>query len=119
MPNLDKWEGIRDKAMLELLYASGLRVTELIRLKHEDVNLKEGFLVVKSGKGGKDRLALIGASAIKSLNIYLESSLERLLASPFLFLTRRGSGFTRQAIWLKLKEFAVKASIDKKVFPHI
>ncbi|MBN1114034.1 MAG: site-specific tyrosine recombinase XerD [Oligoflexia bacterium] len=118
-PEPDRWEGIRDRAMLELMYASGLRVSELVSLKNEDVNISEGFLIVRSGKGGKDRLTLMGQFAKVWLQKYLDASLERLTASEYLFLTRRGKPFTRQAVWLKLREYAEKAMIDKKVYPHI
>jgi integrase/recombinase XerD len=117
--DLAKWEGIRDRAMMELLYASGLRVSELISLKRESVNIQEGFLVVHSGKGGKDRLTLLGSSAKDWLNKYLEASLDKLVASEFLFVTRRGKHFTRQGVWLKLKEYALKSGITKTVYPHI
>lgn len=117
--DLSHWEGVRDRAMLEILYASGLRVSEMINLKREDVNIQEGFLIVHGGKGGKDRLTLLGSSAKDWINKYLEASLGRLQTSTFMFITRRDKQFTRQAVWLKLKEFALKANITKKVYPHI
>ncbi len=113
------WEGVRDRAMLELLYASGLRVSELVNLKREDLNIDEGFIVVRSGKGGKDRLTLMGESSKAWLLKYLELSLDRLQVSPYFFITRRNKFFTRQGIWLKLKEYAAKAGINKEVYPHI
>jgi len=117
--NVTTWEGVRDRAMLELLYASGLRVSELVNLKREDINIEEGFLVVRSGKGGKDRLTLMGESSKSWLLKYLELSLDRLQTSPYFFITRRNKFFTRQGIWLKLKEYAAKAGITKEVYPHI
>ena len=113
------WEGVRDRAMLELLYASGLRVSELVNLKREDINIDEGFIVVRSGKGGKDRLTLMGESSKTWLLKYLELSLDRLQTSPYFFITRRNKFFTRQGVWLKLKEYAAKAGITKQVYPHI
>jgi integrase/recombinase XerD len=113
------WEGVRDRAMLELLYASGLRVSELVNLKREDINIDEGFIVVRSGKGGKDRLTLMGESSKTWLLKYLELSLNRLQTSEYFFITRRNKPFTRQGVWLKLKEYALKAGITKEVYPHI
>lgn len=117
--NLDTWEGIRDRAMLELLYASGLRVSELINLKKEDINMEDGFIIVRIGKGGKDRLTLIGESAKNWIRKYLDVSLDKLKVLDYIFITRRNSKFTRQAVWLKLKDFALKAGITKNVYPHI
>ncbi len=117
--DVSKWERIRDRAMLELLYASGLRVSELISLKKESVNIAEGFLIVHGGKGGKDRLTLLGGSAKEWINKYLEASLDKLVTTEFLFVTRRGKHFTRQGLWLKLKEYAQKACLTKTVYPHI
>lgn len=116
---LDSWEGIRDRAIFELMYASGLRVSELIGLKNEDINMEEGFVLVRSGKGGKDRLALMGESSKKLLLKYFEVSLERLKSSDYVFITQRNKPFTRQGIWLKLKDYATKAGITKEVYPHI
>ncbi|MEI6093716.1 MAG: site-specific tyrosine recombinase XerD [bacterium] len=117
--DVSKWDGVRDRAMLELMYASGLRVSEMIGLKKESVNISEGFLVVHSGKGGKDRLTLIGSSAKEWITKYLEASLDKLVVTEFLFITNRGKSFTRQGVWLKLKEYAQKAAINKAVYPHI
>jgi len=114
-----KWEGVRDRAMIELLYASGLRVSELINLKKESVNIQEGFLLVQSGKGGKDRLCLLGSSAKDWINKYLEASLDKLIATEYMFINMRGKALSRQAIWLKLKDYALKAGISKTVYPHI
>jgi len=117
--DVNSWEGTRDRAMLELLYASGLRVSELTSLRREDINIDESFVIVHSGKGGKDRLTLMGGSAKSWLLKYLEKSLDKLQTSPYFFITRRGKPFTRQGVWLKLKEHALKAGIEKKVYPHI
>ena len=114
-----KWEGIRDRAMLELMYASGLRVSELVGLKKEDVNIGQGFIVVRAGKGGKDRMTLIGDSAKKWLLLYLEKGLDRLQVNDYFFITRRNKPLSRQALWLKIKEYALKANVTKQVYPHI
>ena len=114
-----KWEGVRDRAMLELLYASGLRVSELVGLKKEDVNLEQNFIVVRAGKGGKDRMTLVGESAKKWMILYLEKGLDRLMVNDFFFITRRNRPLTRQALWLKIKEYALKANVTKQVYPHI
>ncbi|MFH1224129.1 MAG: tyrosine-type recombinase/integrase, partial [Pseudomonadota bacterium] len=96
-----------------------IRVSELTGLRREDINIVEGFVVVRSGKGGKDRLTLMGESARTWLLKYLEFSLDRLQTAEHFFITRRGKHFTRQGVWLKLKEYALKAGIEKKVYPHI
>jgi integrase/recombinase XerD len=112
--------GTRDKAMLELLYATGLRVSELVALKIKDLNLKDGFLLCL-GKGGKERIVPIGDSAAGAVRRYLDQARPLLLRQPnnFLFLTRRGSPFTRQGFWKLLKSYAKKVDLDVKISPHI
>lgn len=112
--------GIRDKAMLELLYATGLRVSELVSLKPKDLNLEDGFLLCL-GKGGKERIVPIGDSASRAVRKYLDEARPRLSREPneFLFLTRRGSAFTRQGFWKLLKAYAKEAGLDLKISPHI
>jgi integrase/recombinase XerD len=112
--------GIRDKAMLELLYATGLRVSELVTLKIKDLNLEDGFLLCM-GKGGKERIVPIGDSATRAICRYLDEARPLLLKQPnnFLFLTRRGSAFTRQGFWKLLKSYAKKADLDVKISPHV
>jgi len=112
--------GVRDKAMLELLYATGLRVSELVTLKIKDLNLEDGFLLCM-GKGGKERIVPIGDSAAGAIRRYLDEARPLLLKQPnnFLFLTRRGSQFTRQGFWKLLKSYAKKADLDVKISPHI
>jgi len=112
--------GVRDKAMLELLYATGLRVSELVTLKIKDLNLEDGFLLCM-GKGGKERIVPIGDSAAGAIRRYLDEVRPLLLKQPnnFLFLTRRGSQFTRQGFWKLLKSYAKKADLDVKISPHI
>ncbi len=112
--------GIRDKAMLELLYATGLRVSELVTLKIKDLNLEDGFLLCM-GKGGKERIIPIGDLATRTIRRYLDEARPLLLKQPnsFLFLTRRGSPFTRQGFWKLLKSYAKKADLDVKISPHV
>jgi len=112
--------GRRDKAMLEMLYATGLRVSELVGLKIGDVHRDMGFLRVL-GKGSKERLIPVGKSALKYLQEYLEVSrpiLAKGRLSEALFLSKRGSGMTRQQFFLRLKAYAKSAGINKEVSPH-
>lgn len=119
-PDENERQGIRDKAMLETIYGSGLRVSEVIALKPRDVNLAEGFLTCR-GKGGKERIVPLGKSACRALDRYLKEVRPFLEKSPqdFIFLTRRGKPFTRQGFWKLLKGYAGKAGLAAKVFPHI
>lgn len=119
-PDESKDRGIRDKAMLELLYASGLRVSELVTLKLKDLNLEDGFLLCR-GKGGKERIVPFGGKALQAVRRYLEDSRSKLLKKPnnSLFLTGRGTAFTRQGFWKLLKSYATKAGLDLKISPHI
>jgi len=112
--------GLRDRAMLEVMYASGLRVSELISLRPSDVRLKDEFILCK-GKGSKERIVPLGKSAIKAVARYLESARPRLAAgeSEALFLSRRGKGFTRQGFWKMLKGHAKAAGLVAKVHPHV
>ncbi len=113
-------QGIRDRAMLEVLYASGLRVSELVGLRLADLNLAAGILRVL-GKGNKERLVPLGDAAVDSLRTYLADGrpkLERRRASPHLFLGRHGRGLTRQMFWQLLKRYVRAAGITKPVTPH-
>jgi integrase/recombinase XerD len=112
--------GTRDKAMLELIYAAGLRVTELLTLKPEDLNLDDRFLLCM-GKGGKQRIIPIGKSASSAVRSYLGKARPRLLKRPseFLFLTSRGKAFTRQGFWKLVRAYARKAGLGPKISPHI
>jgi integrase/recombinase XerD len=112
--------GLRDKAMLELLYATGLRVSELVLLKTKDINLKDGFLICR-GKGGKERIVPLGNSAVKALQKYLEDARPKLLkrSNDYLFLTYRGEAFTRQGFWKLLNTYAQKANLAFRISPHI
>jgi len=110
--------GMRDKAMLELLYAAGLRVSELITMKVLDYDAQVGILRV-FGKGAKERLVPIHYMAQDILNQYLE--VNRPLFKPaedFMFLNRSGKGLTRQGVWKLIKKFAEKAGIKRSISPH-
>ncbi|NVJ10593.1 site-specific tyrosine recombinase XerD [Myxococcus sp. AM001] len=112
--------GLRDKAMLEVLYATGLRVSELCGLGINDVQLTAGYLVAK-GKGAKERLVPLGSVAIEKVQAYLAESRPAVLGrrkSQALFVTPRGAGFTRQGFWKLLKRYALKAGIAKPLSPH-
>ncbi|MDZ7595339.1 MAG: site-specific tyrosine recombinase XerD [Thiobacillus sp.] len=112
--------GLRDRAMLETLYATGLRVSELVGLKLTAVNLNDGVLRV-TGKGNKDRLVPLGEEAVNWLRRYLAESrsllLERQL-SDAMFVTARGGGMTRQAFWYLIKRHARTAGITRPLSPH-
>ena len=112
--------GCRDKVMLEVLYATGLRVSELIGLKFTQVSFRQGFVRV-IGKGNKERLVPVGEQAMSWLEEYITGARENILVgkqSDFLFVTKRGSGMTRQAFWHIIKRYAKKAGISKALSPH-
>ncbi|GAF76379.1 unnamed protein product, partial [marine sediment metagenome] len=114
-------EGKRDKAMLELLYATGMRVTELVSLNVRDVNLRAGF-VRCFGKGSKERIIPIHNKAIRAVKSHLDDVRARLLAATgetALFLNRRGQRLTRQGFWLILKGYTKKAGIEAEITPHV
>ncbi|HLR13252.1 MAG TPA: site-specific tyrosine recombinase XerD [Burkholderiaceae bacterium] len=114
--------GLRDRAMLETLYATGLRVSELVNLGVLDASLTEGVVRVSQGKGGKDRLVPMGAEAQHWIEAYLQGSRSLLLGarlSDALFVTTRGSAMTRQAFWLIIKKYAQRADISAPLSPHI
>jgi len=119
-PDEKEVKGCRDKAMLELLYATGLRVSELVPLKTNDVNLESGFLICK-GKGGKERIVPLGNSSSLAVKKYLEEARQKLWKreTNTLFLTSRGGAFTRQGFWKMLKEYGAKAGLAQKISPHI
>lgn len=119
-PDSGKPAGIRDAAMLELLYAAGLRVSELTTLKVQDVNLEAGFVRV-IGKGSKERIVPIGMFAIEKVRSYLQAArgvMLKEIASPYLFVARAGKPITRQGFWKRLKQYALSAGLDKRVTPH-
>jgi integrase/recombinase XerD len=110
----------RNAAMIELLYAAGLRVSELVNLKLLDVNLEAGF-VRMLGKGSKERVVPIGMWAKEKIDDYINTARPVLLKnhmSPYLFVARAGKPMTRQGFWKLLKQYALKAGIQKKITPH-
>ncbi len=120
-PGTDTPRGLRNTAMLELLYASGLRVSELINLKILDINLEAGFVRV-FGKGSKERIVPMGSGAMNALRAYLETGRPKLLkadlTSPYLFVARAGKPMTRQGFWKLLRKYALEAGLKKKISPH-
>ncbi|HOZ83547.1 MAG TPA: site-specific tyrosine recombinase XerD [Bacteroidia bacterium] len=119
--DLSTAEGQRNRAMLETLYSSGLRVSELISLKKSNSFFDIGFLKI-TGKGNKERLVPIGTSAIKHINIYEESIRRQLKIKTgnddILFLNRRGAQLTRVMVFTIIKKLAVKIQLKKKISPH-
>jgi integrase/recombinase XerD len=112
--------GMRDKAMLELLYATGLRVSELIGLHLVNINLEAGF-VRTIGKGTKERIVPIGQKAMEALMVYLSDARTGLLKgkpSSLLFLNSRGRPISRQGFWKIIKKYGIMAGIKKKITPH-
>lgn len=118
-PDLDDPIGLRDKAMLELLYATGLRVTELVELTLSEVNLRQGVVRVM-GKGSKERLVPLGRAAMDWLQRYVRSARPSLLKgqSEVLFPSNRGEQMTRQTFWYRIKHWAKVAGIAKPLSPH-
>lgn len=118
-PSLDDVKGIRDKAMLELLYATGIKVTELINLNIDDINLQLSFL--RCGTETKERFIPLYPIAVKSLINYLEKSRKLLVLhidEPALFVNIAGERMTRQGFWKILKNYAESAKIFKDITPH-
>ena len=111
----------RDRAMVEVLYASGLRVSELCGLKLSDANLSLGYLRV-TGKGSKTRMVPLGRHAQQAIQAYLDCPRAQLLRSrpsPYLFVTARGGPLTRQAFWKRLSFYGLRASIHVPLTPHV
>ncbi|HUQ94728.1 MAG TPA: site-specific tyrosine recombinase XerD [Bryobacteraceae bacterium] len=120
-PDRKKPNGIRDRAMLALLYASGLRVSELCGLRMQDVNLDMGLVRV-TGKGNKERLVPMGEEARQAISQYLENGRGALLkskASGYIFVTNRGGKLTRQAFWKALGGYGRQAGIFQGLSPHV
>lgn len=112
--------GLRDLAILELLYATGLRVSELIYLKIDDINMENRMLKCL-GKGSKERIIPFGSKADESLRLYLDKVRQKLVKNPnedILFLNSRGERLSRQGIFYLVKKYVRKAGIEKKVTPH-
>ena len=112
--------GHRDRAMLEVLYATGLRVSELVHLKLGQVNMNQGVIRVL-GKGNRERLIPLGEEAVRWLKTFIDGARADILldrSTDFLFPTRRGDRMTRQAFWHIIKRYARKASVDRELSPH-
>jgi integrase/recombinase XerD len=120
-PDIRDKQGIRDKAILETLYATGMRISEAVNLKTDNLNLDIGFLRC-IGKGNKERIIPLGKKAIKSVQRYLEISRPKFLKnkeSEFLFLNRFGRKISRQSLWKIIKRYAKAARIKKAIKPHM
>ena len=120
-PDTNTALGLRDQAMIELLYASGLRVSELVSLQTHQANLEGNYLTVK-GKGSKVRLIPFGKKARESLLRYLREARPKLLrgrTSTYLFVNRSGKAMTRQGFWKLLRHYTLAAGIEKRVTPHM
>ncbi|MHB8157946.1 MAG: site-specific tyrosine recombinase XerD, partial [Desulfocucumaceae bacterium] len=112
--------GLRDKAMLELLYATGIRVSELVDLEKRDISLKEGYIRCL-GKGSKERIVPMGDMAVHYMEAYLQRSRVKLIGkanSDALFLNHRGGRITRQGFWKIVKKYASRSNIQKDITPH-
>jgi integrase/recombinase XerD len=120
-PNIGDATGLRDRAMLELLYASGLRVSELVGVRVSEVSTQDGVVRV-TGKGSKTRLVPMGQDAGDWIDKYLKTARPTLLQQRLcdaLFVTNRASGMTRQAFWHIIKRYALLAGINKHISPHV
>jgi integrase/recombinase XerD len=119
-PDVSKPKGKRDRAMLETLYATGLRVSELVSLKLLNINIEAGYLRTL-GKGSKERIVPLGEKAIQALEAYLSDGrryFSKRAQSSHLFLNLRGSPLTRQGFWKMIRAYGKKAGIQKRITPH-
>ncbi|HUN70166.1 MAG TPA: site-specific tyrosine recombinase XerD, partial [Burkholderiales bacterium] len=120
-PDVDTPLGMRDRTMLEVLYAAGLRVSELVGLKLFEVNLEAGVLRIM-GKGSKERLVPLGEEAVDWIRRFVSDSRKAILrkkSSDFLFVTGRGGRMTRQAFWQNIKRYGARAIPGKPLSPHV
>jgi len=120
-PDIQSPLGVRDRAMLEVLYATGMRVSELTGLPMNGVNLEGGYVLVY-GKGSKERVVPLGSEAMKWVALYLKTARGRFAKgkeSHSLFISRLGKGMSRQRFWRILKEYGRKAGIRKRITPHL
>ncbi|MDP2929870.1 MAG: site-specific tyrosine recombinase XerD [Candidatus Omnitrophota bacterium] len=119
-PDVRNWMGIRDKAALELMYATGMRVSEMVELETTTLNLDVGFIKCK-GKGDKERMVPIGSHAASAVSRYMQKVRPSLLKNKddrHLFITRLGKKVSRQSFWKMIKKYAKKARIKKDIMPH-
>lgn len=120
-PTTDNDTGIRDRTMLEVLYATGLRVSELVSLRLDQINLRQGVIRV-IGKGNKERLVPLGEDAVDWLMRYIRDSRPAFFKGTpdaTLFPSNRGTALTRQAFWYAIKRYAIRAGIHKSLSPHV
>lgn len=120
VPEVTNPLGFRDRTMLEMLYATGLRVSELVNLKFEQISFRQGVVRI-TGKGNKERLVPVGEEAMNWLEGYMSQARKALLSErqcDYLFVTNRANGMTRQAFWHIIKRHAEKAGINKELSPH-
>lgn len=120
IPYSTKFE-LRDRAMIELLYSSGLRVSEIINLKLNDIDFDEG-LIRFIGKGNKERIVPVGNVAMSFLTKYLRAGrhmIEKEYKSDYVFLNKSGKKFTRQGFWKMLKKYQKKINLNKNLYPHL
>ena len=118
-PDIENDSELRDKAMLETMYASGLRVSELLSLQLGNINFNEGYLKIK-GKGSKERIVPIGEFALDFINRYVTLVRPKYSKNrtKYLFLNRDGAPISRQYFWRQIKKYALKANIDREISPH-
>jgi len=121
-PDLTTPHGLRDRTMLEVLYATGLRVSELVQIRLEEMNREAGW-VRTFGKGSKERLVPVGDSAITFVEQYMEEArghfLRKRAPSPYLFLTQQGRPMTRQYFWMLVTKYGEQVGIKRKLSPHV
>jgi integrase/recombinase XerD len=120
-PNVQTPLGVRDRAMLEMLYATGMRVSELTHLPTHQVSLEGGYVLLY-GKGSKERVVPLGSEAMKWVAVYLKAArgtLSKGKESPSLFINRSGKEMSRQRFWKNLKDYAKKAGLHKRITPHL
>jgi integrase/recombinase XerD len=119
-PNMTNPLGIRDRSILELMYATGIRVSELTSLHIDDVNLEAGFLRC-TGKGSKERIIPVADITLDCLKLYISGARKELLSgkeSKILFVNRQGAAISRQGVWKIIRKYSKKAGISKKITPH-
>ena len=119
-PDVTTPRGLRDKALISVLYATGLRVSELVSLKSTNLHLREGYLTC-IGKGDKERIVPIGQEAADWVQKYLAEGRPKLVpkSSPWLFVNARGGPLSRVGFWKLLKEYGLKAGITRNISPHV
>ncbi|MED5430633.1 MAG: site-specific tyrosine recombinase XerD [Pseudomonadota bacterium] len=119
-PNISTNQGLRDKSVLEILYATGLRISELVNLKVDQIDLKRGIIKVL-GKGSKERIVPIGENALSWLNIYMNKSRSKFILNDensFLFLSNKGNKISRKSCWTLIHNYAKKVLNTDKISPH-